>query len=529
MNEQPLSLRTSLREIWRRRVLILVVAVLCAAAGAAYGYLRPTTATAGALVILPQTANSGSGVSGISTEVVIAKSTPVLAAAGAKLSPRLGALAVKKLVTVSQLSGQVLQIEAQGRTSSDALRLANGVAASFIQYVTQLDAGYSGPAVASLQQQSTLLTQQINSLQAQIDTVSGSLNSEGAGSTAGQQDATLLAQLRAEQDQVSLQLNTITSRLAAAQLASGSAAGSTLVVQKATAQPVARYKLPIQAGIIGFVIGLLGGMVFVLIRAQRRRRLRFRDEIARVAGAPVIASLEARGCTTASAWRALLEGTPRATEEWALRHLLYSIQKGDGRRSAVRVISFAGDSPALTTGPRLALHAAVNGIRTSLAPGDRPELDHGSLVALRAAFTGDEAVGQGLPLTVGAAGVAGGPLQLLVTVVVLDRTSSTVTPSDALNVISVSPNVLTADELAQLALAATDHGSVLEGVVVVNPDPADTTTGRWNDEVLRPFSPDSLRGAATEDPESLDGQPGAGPPGGLMTKSTKVIPKGAKR
>ena len=90
MNEQPLSLRTSLREIWRRRVLILVVAVLCAAAGAAYGYLRPTTATAGALVILPQTANSGSGVSGISTEVVIAKSTPVLAGAGAKLSPRAG-------------------------------------------------------------------------------------------------------------------------------------------------------------------------------------------------------------------------------------------------------------------------------------------------------------------------------------------------------------------------------------------------------------------------------------------------------
>ena len=37
--------------------------------------------------------------------------------------------------------------------------------------------------------------------------------------------------------------------------------------------------------------------------------------------------------------------------------------------------------------------------------------------------------------------------------------------------LSVSPNFLTADELAQLALAATDDGSVLKGVVVVNPDP----------------------------------------------------------
>ena len=73
-----------------------------------------------------------------------------------------------------------------------------------------------------------------------------------------------------------------------------------------------------------------------------------------------------------------------------------------------------------------------------------------------------------------------------------------------MNVLSVSPNFLTADELAQLALAATDHGSTLKGVVVVNPDPADTTTGRWNDEVVRPLSPGSLGGAATEDPVSLE-------------------------
>ncbi len=506
MNEQPLNMRTSLREIWRRRVLVLIVAVLCGAAGAAYGFLKPANATAVALVLFPQSGNSGALGSSIATKEVIAKSTPVLGAVGAELSPPLSALDVKKLVSIGQLSGQVLQIEAQGRTSSDALRLANGVAASFIQYVTQLDAGYSGPAVASLRHQSSLLTEQINNLQSQINTVSGRLNSEGAGSSAGQQDATLLSQLRDEQNQVSLELNSVTSRLAAAQLAGGSASGTTLVLQKATVQPVSRYELPIEAGIIGFVIGLLGGAVFVLIRAQRGSRLRFRDEIARVAGAPVIASLEAPGCTTASAWRELLEGAPRATEEWALRHLLYTVQNGTASRSAVRVISFAGDSPALTTGPRLALHAAVSGVRTCLVPGDPPERDHGSLAPLRAAFTGAEAVGHGLPLTVGASDAGGPPLQLLVSVVVLDRTSSTLADSDAVNVLSVSPNLLTADDLAQLALAATDHGSVLEGVVVVNPDPADTTTGRWNDEVVRPFSSGSLRGAATGDPVSLDAQ-----------------------
>ena len=172
-----------------------------------------------------------------------------------------------------------------------------------------------------------------------------------------------------------------------------------MVVQKATVQPVSKYGLPIEAGVIGFLIGLLGGAVFVLVRAQRGSRLRFRDEIARVAGASVVASLEAPGCATASAWRDLLEGSRRATDEWALRLILDSVRNGAAPCSAVRVISFANDSAALTTGPRLALHAATNGIRTSFVAGEALEL-----APLRAAFTGADAVGQGLPLTLGAAG-----------------------------------------------------------------------------------------------------------------------------
>jgi len=521
MNEEPLNIRTSMREIWRRRVRVLVVAVVCGLAGVVYGFLAPTKSTAVALVLLPHSANSSSVGSSVATGEAIAKSTPVLAAAGGKLSPPLGALEVKKLVSVSEPSGQILQIEAQGTTSSAAVSLANGVAASFIHYVTQLDAGYSGPALAALRHQSSQLTQQINNLQTQIDTVSTRLNAEGAASSAGQQDSTLLGQLQDEQNQVSQQLNAVASSLASTQAGADSAAGGTLVLQKATVQPTSRYGLPIEAGIIGLLIGLLGGAISVLIRAQRGSRLRFRDEIARVAGAPVLASLEAPGCTTASEWRALLKGAPRAGDEWALRHLRYAVQNGAGPRSAVRVISFAGDSAALTTGPRLALQAAANGIRTSLAPEDRPERDHGSLAPLLAAFTGGEAVGPGLPLTVSGSSEGAAPVQLLVSVVVLGRAPSSLAPSDAVNVLSVSPNFLTADELSRLVLAATTHGSTLKGVVVVNPDPADTTSGRWNDEVVRPLSPGSLGGTAADDPVGLEAHEGYGAPGALLTKGRK--------
>ena len=46
-----------------------------------------------------------------------------------------------------------------------------------------------------------------------------------------------------------------------------------------------------------------------------------------------------------------------------------------------------------------------------------------------------------------------------------------------MNLLSISSDFVTADELAQLALEAADGGAGLDGVVVVNPDPSDNTSG----------------------------------------------------
>ena len=532
MNEQPLNLRASLQEIWRRRLLVIVVATLCGLGGLVYGLLRPANDTAVALVLLPPSTASGSGNSGnsgnsgtadgIDTEVVIARSTPVLAAAGAKVSPPLGALGVEKLVTVTPLSGQILQIQVQAPASKFAAQLANAVAASYVAYIGQLEAGSAGAAVAALQHESTLLTQQIKSLQSQIDTVTARITSEGAGSRDGQQDTTLLGTLRSEQNQVSLQLNSVTNQITNAQLENGSTASTTRILQKATTEPASRYGFTIEAGITAFALGFLGSAVFVLVRLQRGHRLRLRDEIARTAGAPVIASLDAPSCTTASAWRDLLEGRPRATTEWALRHVLQSLPNGSRPRPAVRVISFAGDSPALTTGPRLALHAAAVGIPTVLVPEASPESEDRSLTPLRAAFTGAEPVNRGLPFTLGLNAAGQDPPGLLVSLVVFDCDSTVLTRSDAVNLLSISANFVTDDELAHLALKAADSGSVLDAVVVVNPDPSDNTTGLMKDDTVR-LLPSRV------DPQAGDRElvqlgartiPGGGWPGRLRRRET---------
>ena len=433
------------------------------------------------------TGNTGAAGNSINTNAVIAKSTPVLAAAGAKVAPPLGASGVKKLVTVTPLSGQILQIQAQDRASTYAVQLANAVAASYVAYIGNLQGSTERAAVTALQHESNLLTEQINDLQIQIDTVTARIASEGSGSSAGQQDTNLLGSLRSEQNQVSLQLNRVTGQITNAQLETGSTVNTTRILQKATTQPASKDTLPIEAGIVGIVIGLLGSTAFVLIRLQSGHRLRLRDEIARVAGAPVIASLESPRCITLFDWRALLEERPRATERVGLA--APTPHHSERRRrptQAVRVISFADDSPAITTGPRLALQRPRSGTPTVLLTEDSD--------GARRRFVGASAGSvQRCPTSrIGGCRspwVWATPMKLLstlvITVAIFDGTSDNLTSSDAINLLSISPNFVTADELAQLALTAADSGFVLDGVVVVNPDPTDNTTGSMRDDTLR--------------------------------------------
>ncbi len=521
MNEQPLDLRASLQEIWRRRLLVIVVAALCGLGGLVYGFLKPANVTASALVLLPagtgsgesgNSGNSGATGGGVNTQAVIARSTPVLTAAGAKVSPPLGAPAVEKLVTVTPLSSQILQIQVQVPGSRDAVQLANAIATSYVDYIGQLATSSGGPGLADLQKESATFTKQIKDLQAQINTVSARISSEGAGSAAGQRDVVLLGSLQGQQDQVSLQLNTVTSQIASAQLATRSTENTTRIFQRATAQPESAFALPLKAGIIGFAVGLLGGAIFVLVRLQRGHRLRHRDEIARAAGSPVIASLDAPSCTNPSAWRELLESRPRATNEWALRHVLHSLRNsgGQGPVRHLRVISFANDTPALTTGPRLALHAAASGMSTVLLAENALEPEDRSLAPLWAAFTGAEPLGGGLPITLGLKDFGDDPPQLFVSIVVFDGKSEISARPDTVNLLSISSNVVTADELAHLALKAFDGGSTLEGVVVVNPEPTDNTSGILADVTLR------LLPARAGDDElvhlgALPGEPNASP------------------
>ncbi len=68
--------------------------------------------------------------------------------------------------------------------------------------------------------------------------------------------------------------------------------------------------------------------------------------------------------------------------------------------------------------------------------------------------------------------------QLTITVVAVDRRRPHFEMSGGvLTLVALSAAVATSDDLARLALAATDAGTTLDGIIVVNPDAHDYSTG----------------------------------------------------
>ena len=137
-----------------------------------------------------------------------------------------------------------------------AEQLANAVAASYVRYTGQLAATSAGPQVAALQQQSAQLTKQINDLQTQIDHCfcTYRLGAFRVGRRPARCKPVELTSERAES--VIQELNSVTSQISSAQLASGSAANTIRILQTAAAVPVDKVRPPVTAGIVGFAIGL---------------------------------------------------------------------------------------------------------------------------------------------------------------------------------------------------------------------------------------------------------------------------------
>ncbi len=165
MSQQSLDLRASFKAVRRHRKLFSALVILGLLAGAAWAVLKPPALTSTALVVLPQAASSQNAQSSsgdplssiIATQVVIADSVPVLAAALPHVSPAMSLQQLEGKVQVQSVAGSIISISAAGKNAADAEGTANAVATSYINYVNA-PGSPAGQVSAKMLESATLAT-----------------------------------------------------------------------------------------------------------------------------------------------------------------------------------------------------------------------------------------------------------------------------------------------------------------------------------------------------------------------------------
>jgi capsular polysaccharide biosynthesis protein len=242
----------------------------------------------------------------------------------------------------------------------------------------------------------------------------------------------------------------------------------------------------------GALLGALIGFVVAVRRSRSDRRLRLRDEIAEAVGVPVIASIPVDAPVDAAGWGKLFDSyEPGPVNSWRLRAILDRLQvanpaaEGPAGGSAIMVLSVSADRKAVAIGPQLAAFAASIGIKTALVVG--PQLGEDSAGDLRAAGVARRASGtlrpdQLLVVTPNDADTDWRQRRAALTVVatVVD-TGAPFVPAAlraAPLVLGVSAGAVTREQLARTAAAVTEAGGRIAGIIVADPDPDDSTSGR---------------------------------------------------
>jgi len=145
MSQETLDLRRSIRIIRRHKLLMGVTVTLGILAGGAYATLKPPAVTSTALVLLSQSgqaaqagaqaAANGGPNPWTTTQLVIAKSNPVLTGALPHIKPAMSIDQLRKAVQIGTETQYILSVSVTTETGADAATDANAVAASYIAYI----------------------------------------------------------------------------------------------------------------------------------------------------------------------------------------------------------------------------------------------------------------------------------------------------------------------------------------------------------------------------------------------------------
>jgi capsular polysaccharide biosynthesis protein len=490
VSEQALDLRSAMAVLRRHKRTLSAAAVGGLVLGVTFVFLQPPRFASTSLVLLPAPTASRPD-PGVDTQVAIMTSAGILQKAGQTVRPPLSARELESRIVVEATTTRLIAIEAAATKARDAQLLSQGVADAYLGYVRQAASAVSASALADLNSRKSQLQAQVSILQEEIDATTERRRSEAEDSAEDRKAAQLLAQLRAEQADTSLQLDKVKGEIAAA--APGSDEDQATSVQRATpAIGQSRVRPLLLWGPIGMLLGAALAAMILLTLARTDPRVRLRDEIADAVGSPVLAVVRSRPTRSVAGWSSLLETYDAGpVDAWAFRQALRSLvpaearnqsRKGEARPGgrvdhprSVTVISLSGDVRGLAVGPQLAAFAASLGIITRLLIATGND----SAAALRAACSADRQADPRPGLIVGEVRPAES-VELNVVLAIVDRKEPHLghTLRTSATLLAVASGAVTEEELARLALAIDDAGRTIDGIILADPDRADRTTGR---------------------------------------------------
>lgn len=247
--------------------------------GAGWYVARPPTTQATASVLLPPATYNGE----ILDDQAIAQSRAVATAALKDIGSDQSAASFLRQYSVATPTDRILVITAKAGSAAAAVQAANAVADGFLTVQRQLLQVQDRLVAASLQQQVAQAQQQVDSLSAQINSLSRDKSAAGNSArlatlhTAYSQAANGLTELEVaqSQNQVEMAVNMAT------------AVQGSRVLDAGAVTPQSRLKGSLTYAMAGLIAGLALGMGIVVVRAITSDKLRRRDDVARVLGAPV--------------------------------------------------------------------------------------------------------------------------------------------------------------------------------------------------------------------------------------------------
>jgi capsular polysaccharide biosynthesis protein len=277
-----ISLSFIVAALGRTKLLWCGVAVIGLLLGSAYIVARPPAYSAAVSVLLADNPNE-TPANEVPVDMALAASVPVAAAVVRQLGLSESPTSFAASYTVTALTYQVLRISVKGQSADDALRKASALATQFLKFRAQYEQTQLTETDAELTQQGAQAQQQLDSINSQISKLTATPNAPG-------QQAKLSSLQKQAKDAANnldvVQQYVIQSKASLQTETQAMVAGSQVLNPAALAKRSVLKDLVLYA-IGGLLGGLVVGVVIVVIGAVTSDRLRRRDDIAQVAGAPV--------------------------------------------------------------------------------------------------------------------------------------------------------------------------------------------------------------------------------------------------